>query len=79
MDDRGYSLRVMRANEQADPSSIGVLLGRLCINKEIPVVDVADFFGVSRMTIYSWFSGSGRPRKKHEEKIQTIIEKLGGA
>ena len=79
MDDRGYSLRVMRANEQADPSSIGVLLGRLCIKKEIPVVDVADFFGVSRMTIYSWFSGVGKPRKKHEEKIQTIIEKLGGA
>lgn len=76
MDDRGYSLRVMRANEQADPDNIGVLLGRVCIKKEISVMDVAEFFGVSRMTIYSWFSGTGKPRKRHEDKIQTVIEKL---
>ena len=77
MDDRGYSLRVVRANEQADPSSIGVLLGRVCIKKEIPVMEVAEFFGVSRMTIYSWFSGTGIPRKRNEQKIQTVLEKLG--
>jgi len=69
----------MRANEQADPSNIGVLLGRFCIKKEIPVAEVADFFSVSRMTIYSWFSGGGKPRKKHGEKIQAVIKKLGGA
>jgi DNA-binding phage protein len=79
MDDRGYSLRVMRANEQANPSNIGVLLGRVCIKKEITVVDVASFFGVSRMTIYSWFSGTGKPRRKHEDKIIETIQKLGGA
>jgi hypothetical protein len=79
MDDRGYSLRVVRANEQANPENVGVLLGRICIKKEIPVVDVANFFGVSRMTVYSWFSGIGKPRRKHEDKILTTIQKLGGA
>lgn len=79
MDDRGYSLRIMRANEQADPSNIGVLLGRLCIKKEIPVVEVAQFFDVSRMTIYNWFCGQGRPRKQMEEKIREVIRKLGDA
>jgi len=70
MDDRGYSLRVMRANEQADPSSTGVLLGRICIKKEIPVVDVADFFGVSRMTIYSWFPVSVSLEKSTKKKYR---------
>lgn len=76
MDGRGYSLRVVRANEQADPSNIGVLLGRFCIKQEIPVAEVADFFGVSRMTVYNWFIGVNAPRKKLRESIEKIIEKL---
>jgi len=79
MDNRGYSLQIVRANEQADPSSIGVLLGRACIKKDIPVAEVATFFGVSRMTIYSWFSGAGKPRKLMEEKIRAVLDKLGDA
>lgn len=79
MDDRGYSLRIVRANEQADPSNIGVLLGRVCIKKEIPVSEVASFFNVSRMSVYNWFSGKGRPRKTMEGKIQEILDKLNGA
>lgn len=79
MDDRGYSLRIVRANEQADPSNIGVLLGRTCIKKEIPVIEVAQFFDVSRMTIYNWFCGQGRPRKQMQEKILEVLKKLGDA
>ena len=78
MDDRGYSLRIVRANEQADSSNIGVLLGRVCIKKEIPVSQVAEFFNVSRMAVYNWFSGKGKPRKKMEGKIQEILDKLNG-
>lgn len=79
MDDRGYSLRIVRANEQADPSNIGVLLGRLCIKKEIPVSQVAEFLNVSRMSVYNWFCGRGFPRKKMQLKIKEILEKLGDA
>lgn len=78
MDGRGYSLRVVRANEQADLGNIGVLLGRACIKKEIPVAEVADFFGVSRMTIYNWFTGIGQPRKRLHGEIEKIIQKLSG-
>lgn len=78
MDGRGYSLRVVRANEQADPSNIGVLLGRFCIKEEIPVAEVAEFFGVSRMTIYNWFIGVSVPRKRLRASIEKIIEKLSG-
>jgi len=79
MDKRGYSLRIIRANEQADPSSIGVLLGRFCIKKEIPASDVAKFFNVSRMTVYNWFSGCTKPQLRLHEKIQQIIDKFSNA
>jgi transcriptional regulator with XRE-family HTH domain len=79
MDKRGYSLRIIRANQQADPSSIGVLLGRLCIRQEIPASDVAEFFKVSPMTVYNWFSGNSRPQKRLQENIQQIINKFSNA
>jgi hypothetical protein len=79
MDERGYSLRIVRANEQADPSNIGVLLGRVCIKKEIPVSEVAEFLSVSRMSVYNWFCGKGTPRKRMQLKIKEILEKLGDA
>lgn len=73
---RGYSSRLTQANKNASDDHPGVMLGRLCIAQEIPVTDVAQFFGVSRMAIYNWFKGKERPRQKHMEKIDQIIAKL---
>lgn len=73
---RGYSSRLIQANKNASDDHPGVILGRLCIAQEIPVTDVAQFFGVSRMAIYNWFKGKERPRQKHMEKIDQIVEKL---
>ena len=33
--------------------------------------------GVSRMTIYKWFTGEWIPRKAHEEKIGDMLKKVG--
>lgn len=79
MDRRGYSHRIVRANQEADPSSIGVRLGRLCIYEEIPASDVAKYFNVSRMTVYNWFSGASKPQKRLIADVQRIIEKLSNA
>ena len=79
MDKRGYSLRIIRANQQADPRNMGVMLGRLCIKKEIPASDVASYFKVSRMTVYNWFSGASKPQKRLHETIQQIIDKFSDA
>jgi len=76
MDSRGYSSRIVRANKEASTTNPGVMLGRLCIAQEIPVYDVAQFFGVSRMTIYKWFKGQELPRKKQIEKIEDVVKKL---
>lgn len=75
MDNRGYASKIIKANLEASVESPGVALGRFCITKEIPVSDVAEYFGVSRMTIYKWFVGEWLPRKSNAEKISEILKR----
>lgn len=75
MDSRGYTTSIVKANAAADQSSLGVQLGKFCIKKDIPVSHVAEFFGVSRMTIYRWFAGDWVPREKHTAKIMEVMRK----
>lgn len=62
--------------KSADPQLLGVQLGRVCLNKDIPVSDVASFFGVSRMTVYSWFRGKSIVSGKHADKMTKLVAKL---
>jgi transposase len=45
------------------------------MSKDIPVVQIAGKFNVSRMTIYQWFTGAAKPSKARAEKIKTMLEK----
>ena len=69
MDSRGYTWRLVHANKKADGRHPGVKLGRFCIERDISVRDIADRFGVSRMTIYKWFTGEWFPRAPHVDEI----------
>lgn len=69
---RGYSLRLVEAIKAGNPRHPGVRLGKYCIAKGVPVSQMAKKFGVSRMTIYTWFTGTGTP---HKNKIE-LIDKL---
>jgi len=71
---RGYSLNLVAANRAADPKHIGVRLGKMCIRMNIPVSQVAESFGVSRMTVYSWFTGVSRPRQSKIEQIEKLLK-----
>jgi hypothetical protein len=75
MEPRGYASSIIKANLAASTESPGVMLGRFCIHKDIPVKDIAEYFGVSRMTIYKWFSGEWLPRKAHAEAIAGVLAK----
>lgn len=75
-DHRGYSSRIVSANGLADTNSLGVVLGRYCIVKDISVSEIADAMSVSKMTIYKWFTGKTLPRKSQEERIKEIISDL---
>lgn len=76
---RGYSLRTVKQVEAADPTLPGVRLAKVCIARDIPVVDVAAKFGVSRVAVYSWFTGHSKPRQKQLELIEEILKKLAGS
>jgi DNA-binding transcriptional regulator YiaG len=77
MDNRGYSQRIIDANLEADGNSLGVLLGRYCISRDIPVADISEYFSVSKMTVYNWFSGRNTPKQSQEERIRDVLTKAG--
>jgi transposase len=69
----GYSQSLVEANKNADATSLGVALGRLCIERGIPVTEVAGVFKVSRATVYNWFWGQVTPNRSHNELIERFI------
>jgi predicted DNA-binding protein YlxM (UPF0122 family) len=73
---KGYASSFIKEVNASDKSKIGVQLGQICIDKDIPVSDVSDFFNVSRMTIYSWFRGTTNVSEPYLEKAQKLVKKL---
>jgi hypothetical protein len=72
----GYSTLTARDIREANQSLLGVKLGMICLDRDIPVTDVAEFFGTSRVTVYSWFRGKTVVSGKHVDKMQKLIAKL---
>lgn len=73
---RGYSQSVIEANQLADPSNIGVMLGRACIAQKYPIALVAKELDISRQAVYHYFSGNANPAKDKESLIVQLIQKL---
>jgi transcriptional regulator with XRE-family HTH domain len=72
----GYSQDLIQANKDASARSLGVALGRHCIKHRISAKQVADKFGVSRMTVYLWFKGQGSPNLTHAKEIQRYLKRF---
>jgi hypothetical protein len=70
---RPYSEQFLLALRKADPTRIGVQLGRVCVKANLPTTYVAEAFNVSRMSIHSWFRGQ-YVREKNYERITKFIE-----
>lgn len=73
---KGYSTLTVQEVKEANQNLLGVKLGRICVERNIPVTDVSDYFGVSRVTVYSWFRGKTVVSGKHADKMQKLIAKL---
>jgi DNA invertase Pin-like site-specific DNA recombinase len=71
---RGYSHNLVKLIEGADQQSIGVQLGRMCIENDIPVREIATALNVSRMTVYHWFAGRFTPRQEYVTRIEQLLE-----
>jgi len=72
----GYSTLTAREIKEANQTLLGVKLGMICLDSDIPVTDVAEFFGVSRVTVYSWFRGKTVVSGKYADKMHKLIAKL---
>ena len=70
---RGYSYRFVKAVEAADAELIGVQLGLFCIANDVTVNRIAEHFNVSRMTVYSWFTGVSKPHPRKAERIAKFL------
>lgn len=69
----GYTLHIVKKNKSADGRKVGVQIGRTCINKNIPVREIATVANVSTVTVYNWFIGEYSPRKEIADKILAYI------
>jgi len=74
---RGYAYQMVQQIRSADPMHIGVKLGCLCVEKNIPVAQVARDLRVSRLTIYSWFTGKFYPRPEKMAEVQDLLIRYG--
>lgn len=69
---RSYSERLTLHLNQADPNRTGIALGILCVRANLPATFVAKAFGVTRMTIHSWFRGKPL-RDKNRQLVEAFI------
>lgn len=72
-DFRGYSYSIVKTIQAADSKLPGVRLARVCLDSDISVAAVAEKLGVSRQTVYSWFTGRFKPKLSEVSRIEDLI------
>lgn len=73
-----YSQSFLIDLHKADGDRLGVQLAKACVRADLPATEVAKVFGVSRMTIHTWFRG-GAIRDKNVSKIKQFLRALNDA
>lgn len=73
---RNYYDEAVEIIMAAPEKSPGVELAKLCVAKDYGVAEVAEYLGVTRMTVYSWFYGQRVPKYQNLAKVTSLIEKL---
>lgn len=73
---QGYTIKVAEAIKNADGSLLGVQLGRICLDRDISVLEAARTLGVTRQTVYQWFCGETTPQAHHLDMMQEWMDKL---
>lgn len=63
---RPYSEKFLLNLAKADASRLGVQLGRLCVEANLPAVYVAKALETSRISVYNWFRGGGIRENKRK-------------
>jgi len=73
---RGYSFEFVtkiRSLAKSKSAPIGVRLGLQAVESGVSIRTVADKLGVSRMTVYDWFTGKYQPSPKYLKKLTAAV------
>jgi hypothetical protein len=70
---RSYDYKFLLDLQKADPTRLGVKLGRICVEANLPAAYVAKVLETSRTTVYSWFRGQG-VREERRARVETFID-----
>jgi DNA invertase Pin-like site-specific DNA recombinase len=73
---RGYDSLFIRKVEDADQKPVVLALADVCIEKNIPVAEVAELFGVTRATVYNWMTGLTTPHPQYLAMMPKITARL---
>lgn len=73
---RGYDTLFIQKVEDADQRPLVMQLADVCINKTVPITEVALMFGVTRATVYNWLTGKSVPRARHQAVMPKVIARL---
>jgi DNA invertase Pin-like site-specific DNA recombinase len=73
---RGYDSLFIRKVEDADQKPAVMALADACIERSVPVTEVAVAFGVSRATIYNWMTGKTVPHPRYLALMPKITTRL---
>lgn len=74
---RSYGEKFLLELRDADPTRLGVQLGRLCVDANLPALYVAKVLQVSKTTIYAWFRGQyiREQKRKTVEAFMALAKK----
>lgn len=70
---RGYYTLFIRKVEEADQGDLVRQYANACIDRNLPMSEVARRMDVTRATIYNWFTGKATPRAHQQEKIRKTL------
>ena len=71
----GYSEKILELVKNGDCDQLGVRFAKFCIKHNLSIVTVSKELGVTRMTLYRWFTGSNI-RKENRDAIKQFMKKV---
>lgn len=70
---RGYSTLFLSAIEEAGLDLPMKQFAEECIRRGIPIASIASRLGVTRASVYNWFTGKTKPRQLQLAQIRKIM------
>lgn len=70
---RGYTTLFLSAIEGAELDPVVKQFAAGCIARGIPIASVASRLGVTRASVYNWFTGKTAPRHAQMAQIKRVV------